>query len=61
MMKLICVHCKKTLKKLHDDDLSAVLYNDDGVYFFCSRNCKEKWSHPVTPQNELDSIHQASI
>ena len=60
-MKLICVHCKKTLKTFHDDDLSAVLYNDDGVYFFCSRDCKEKWSRLVAPQNALDSIHQASI
>ena len=60
-MKLICVHCKKTLKTFPEDDLSAVLYNDDGVYFFCSRNCKEKWSHLVAPQNELDNIQEASI
>ena len=60
-MKLICVHCKKTLKTFHDDDLAAVLCNDHGVYFFCSRDCKEKWSRLVTPQNELEKIRQASI
>jgi hypothetical protein len=60
-MKLICAHCKKTLKTFHDDDLSACLYKDDGVYFFCSRDCKEKWSRPVAPQTKIDSRRQPSI
>ena len=39
-MELICVQCGKVLT---DDDLNAIIYNDDGVYFLCSPECREKY------------------
>ena len=60
-MKLICMHCKKTLKTFHDDELSVLLNSDAGVYFFCNKDCKDKWFQPATSQDEISNIHQASV
>ena len=60
-MKLICMHCKKTLKIVHEDDLSRLLHSDAGVYFFCSKQCKSQWTFPVTPEKDFDKLHQPSI
>ena len=60
-MKLICLHCKRTLKKLDNDELSAVLYRDDGVYIFCSMDCKDKYIYPLIPAKDLDELRHPSI
>ena len=60
-MKLICMHCKRTLKILHGDELSAVLYRDDGVYIFCSMDCKDKYNYPLVPQKDVDNLRQSLI
>ncbi len=60
-MKLICMHCKKTLVKVPKDDLSALLYSDAGVYFFCSKECKNHWAFPIAPKKDFDKLQQPSM
>ncbi len=54
-MRLRCMHCNKTLKTFHNDELSAFLHRDDEVYYFCSRDCKDKWTSPIAPKKDFDS------
>ena len=60
-MKLICMHCKKTLRIVHQDELSTLLYSDAGVYLFCSKECKNQWAVPVAPEKDFDKLQQPSI
>ena len=60
-MKLICMHCKKTLRIVHQDELSTLLYSDAGVYFFCSNECKNQWAFPIAPEKDFDKLQQHSI
>ena len=60
-MRLTCTHCNRTLKTLDDDELSTFLYRDDGVYLFCSSDCKDAWAYPVTPKKERDNAQHTSI
>ena len=60
-MKLICMHCKRTLKILHDDEMTEVLYGDDGVYIFCSLECKDKYKFPLVPRKDADNLRQSLI
>jgi hypothetical protein len=60
-MKLLCSQCKKTLKTLEQDDLTMLLHRDEGVYFFCSKGCKDAWLHPVVTEEQLDSLKQSSL
>jgi YHS domain-containing protein len=59
-MKLICMHCKKTLRIVHQDELSTLLYSDAGVYFFCSKECKNQWAFPVAQEEDFDKLQQTS-
>ncbi len=60
-MKLICMHCKKTLRIVHQDELSTLLYSDAGVYFFCSKKCKDQWAFPLAPKKDFDKRQQTSV
>jgi len=59
-MKLICMHCKKTLRIVRQDELSTHLYSDAGVYFFCSNECKNQWAFPIAPKKDSDKLQQPS-
>jgi hypothetical protein len=60
-MKLVCSQCNKTLKTLEQDDLTMLLHSDEGVYFFCSKGCKDAWPHPLLTEEDLDSLKQSSL
>jgi hypothetical protein len=60
-MKLICMHCKKTLRIVHEDELSTLLHSDAGVYLFCSKKCKNQWAFAVAPEKDFDKLQQPSI
>ena len=60
-MKLICMHCKKTLRIVHQDELSTLLHSDAGVYIFCSEKCKDKCALHVAPEKDFDKLQQPSI
>ncbi len=52
-MMLTCVQCAKTFTK---DDPVTVHLSDDGLYFFCTRECKDSWLYPVDPAVDLKNI-----
>jgi YHS domain-containing protein len=54
------MHCKKTLRIVHQDELSTLLYSDAGVYFFCSKECKNQWAFPVAQEEDFDKLQQTS-
>ena len=60
-MKLVCSQCNKTLKTLEQDDLTMLLHSDEGVYFFCSKSCKDAWPKAIITEEELDSLKQSSL
>jgi ribosomal protein L24E len=60
-MKLVCSQCNKTLKTLEQDDLTMLLHSDEGVYFFCSKSCKDAWLSATITEEELDSLKQSSL
>ncbi len=60
-MKLACSQCNKTLKILDQDDFTMLLHSDEGVYFFCSKDCKDAWFQPMITEEELDSLKQSSL
>jgi hypothetical protein len=60
-MKLVCSQCNKTLKTLEQDDLTMLLHSDEGVYFFCSKSCKDAWPSATITEEELDSLKQSSL
>lgn len=48
-MGLPCMQCKKSFPLNH---LFEVLYCAEGIYFFCSKECSDKWTSPVAQQKE---------
>ena len=60
-MKLVCSQCNKTLKTLEQDDLTMLLHSDEGVYFFCSKSCKDAWPSAIITEEELESLKQSSL
>jgi hypothetical protein len=60
-MKLACSQCSKILKTLDQDDLTRLLYNDDGVYFFCSKSCKDSWPQALIREEEIDTLKESSL
>jgi len=55
------MHCKKTLRIVHEDELSTLLHSDAGVYLFCSKKCKNQWAFAVAPEKDFDKLQQPSI
>ena len=54
-MMLTCVECGKTFTR---DDPVTIHLSDDGMYFFCTRDCKDNWLHPVEPEVDLEDARQ---
>jgi ribosomal protein L24E len=48
-MRLLCMCCKESFSP---GDFFELLYSDDGIYFFCSEECRNKWVFPVTSEKE---------
>jgi hypothetical protein len=57
MMKLPCIQCKKTFSP---GDFFEVLYCDEGIYFFCSEDCKDNWASDVALLSESENLQQSS-
>lgn len=55
------MQCNKTLKAFHDDEFLKFLYSDEGVYFFCNKDCKDKWSQSVVTEEDIGKLRQYSI
>jgi YHS domain-containing protein len=49
-MMLTCVACRKTFTR---EDPVTVYLSDDGMYFFCNRECKENWLY--SEEEAMDS------
>ena len=58
IMEPICSLCKKTLTK---NDSVTCCYGNEGVYFFCSKECKDKWDCPVVPEKTTCELQRPSI
>jgi hypothetical protein len=43
------------------DHILEVLYCYEGIYFFCSEECSDKWPLPVSQQKESEEQQQSSI
>ena len=50
-MMLTCVECRKTFTR---DDSVTVHLSDDGMYFFCTTDCKRNWLYPLEPEIDLE-------
>jgi hypothetical protein len=61
-MRITCMQCHRTLKAFGDDDFLKFLYIDEGVYFFCSLECKGRWVPPaVVTAEDLGNLQQSSL
>ena len=52
-MMLTCVACGKTFTR---EDPVTVHLSDDGMYFFCTRECKDNWLHPAEETMDSEAI-----
>ena len=57
-MGLPCMQCNESFSTRHAFE-SAVY--DEGVYYFCSIECKDKWLSVNAPEIELENLQQPSI
>jgi hypothetical protein len=56
-MSLPCMQCKESFPL---DHLFEVLYCAEGIYFFCSKECSEKWVSPFAFGQEPEDQQQLS-
>jgi hypothetical protein len=56
-MGLPCMQCKESFPVNH---LFEVLYCAEGIYFFCSKECSEKWVSPFAHKKEPENPQQLS-
>jgi len=57
-MGLPCMQCNESFSIRHAFE-SAVY--DEGVYYFCSIECMNKWLSVNAPEIELENLQQPSI
>ena len=57
-MRLPCMWCKEAFSP---GEFFELLYSDEGIYFFCSEECRNIWASPVTPENKPENLQQPSI
>jgi hypothetical protein len=55
-MRLSCVQCGKRFLK---DDLIEMFYSDNGIYFFCCKECGDKWADTITLDHEFEDLQQS--
>ena len=53
--------CKQCEKSLPVDHIFEFLYCDEGIYFFCSKECSDKWMYVNAQEIDLESLQQPSI
>ena len=51
-MLFTCVNCKATFTK---DDPAMVTCSDDGIFFFCDKDCKDKFVYPAELEDDFES------
>jgi hypothetical protein len=56
-MGLPCMQCKESFPV---DHLFEVVYCAEGIYFFCSKECSEKWVSPFAHKKEPENQRQLS-
>ena len=56
-MELPCMQCRE---KFSSGDFLEILHCDEGVYFFCSQECRDKWTSPRVPVRGAESLQQDS-
>ena len=49
-MMLTCVNCKTTFTQ---DDPAKVICSDDGIFFFCGKDCKDKFVYSAGLQDDF--------
>ena len=57
-MALPCMQCKESFPV---DHLFEVLSCAKGIYFFCSKECSDKWASFVAHKKESEDQQQLSI
>jgi len=53
--------CKQCEKSLPVDDIFEFLYCDEGIYFFCSKECSDKWMSVNAQEIGPEILQQTSI
>jgi len=53
--------CKQCEKSFPVDHIFEFLYCDEGIYFFCSKECSDKWASLVAHTEESENKKQLSI
>ena len=56
-VELPCMQCKQSLPY---DQTSELLYCDEGIYFFCSKTCWDRWMSVNTSQIDPENKQQAA-
>jgi len=57
-MGLPCMQCKESFSP---DDIFEFLYCDEGIYFFCTKECSDKWVSVNAQEIDLENLQQPSI
>ena len=57
-MGLPCMQCSKSFPLGHTFEF---IVSDEGAYFFCSEECKDKWVSVNVPEIDLENLQQSSI
>ena len=52
-MRLLCMCCKESFSQ---GDFFEIFYSDAGIYFFCSKECSDKWASHTAPESESESL-----
>lgn len=57
-MRLPCTGCKKSFSP---GEFFELLYSDDGIYFFCSEECRNVWASVIDhKKKECENLQQPS-
>jgi len=56
-LELPCMQCRE---KFSSGDFLEILHCDEGIYFFCSKECRDKWTSPRVPVRGAESLQQDS-
>ena len=57
-MMLTCVNCKTAITQ---DDLAKIICSDDGIFFFCDKDCKDKFADSVGLEDDCENWQQLPL
>ncbi len=57
-MGLPCMQCKESFSP---DEIFEFLYCDEGICFFCTKECSDKWVSVNAQEIDLENLQQPSI